>query len=121
MENLFKVLGDENRLRIIYLLSKEDLCVCELEAILDTSQSNVSRHLSRLKNEGILTFEKKSQWIFYSLDPKFIEKNKLLYKYMLEKMEVDKLFQKDLDKLNFYKKTGMTCNNIGELNKLYNR
>lgn len=58
MDNLFKTLSDENRLRIINLLRKGELCVCEIEAILDTTQSNVSRHLTRLRNEKIVIFEK---------------------------------------------------------------
>ncbi len=47
--NMFKALSDENRLRIMSLLIREELCVCEIEVILELSQSNVSRHLNKLK------------------------------------------------------------------------
>ncbi|OLS01990.1 ArsR/SmtB family transcription factor [Tissierella creatinophila] len=118
MDNLFKSLGDENRLRIINLLRKEELCVCEIEAILDTTQSNVSRHLTRLRNEEIVIFKKKSQWIYYEIDPKFIEDNKLLYEYLIAKMDRNSKFTRDLKKLSVYKESGMSCDNIEELNKV---
>lgn len=118
MDNLFKTLGDENRLRIINLLRKEELCVCEIEAILDTTQSNVSRHLTRLRNEKIVIFEKKSQWIYYEINPKFIEDNKLLYEYLIEKIDKNNKFIRDLEKLSVYKENGMSCDNIEELTKI---
>ena len=118
MDNLFKTLGDENRLRIINLLRKEELCVCEIEAILNTTQSNVSRHLTRLRNEEIVIFEKKSQWTYYEIDPKFIEDNKLLYEYLIAKMDQNNKLIKDLEKLSLYKENGMSCDNIEDLNKI---
>ena len=121
MDDLFKTLGDENRLRIINLLQYKELCVCEMEAILETTQSNVSRHLTRLRNEGSVIFEKKSQWIFYELNPKFIEENNLLYEYLKNKMSQKSKFKKDLEKLSFYKESGITCINIEELNSTYHK
>ncbi|MDY0235975.1 MAG: metalloregulator ArsR/SmtB family transcription factor [Gudongella sp.] len=115
MDNLFKSLADENRLRIINLLIREELCVCEIEAILDTTQSNISRHLTRLRNEEIVVFEKKSQWIYYHINPKFIEDNDLLYKYLIEKMGLNNKFKGDLKKLSLYKEKGMSCENIKEI------
>ena len=118
MDNLFKTLGDENRLRIVNLLRTEELCVCEIEAILDTTQSNISRHLTRLRNEKIVIFEKRSQWTYYEINPKFIENNKLLYEYLIEKMDQNSKLETDLKKLSVYKESGMTCDNIDELNKI---
>lgn len=118
MDNLFKVLGDENRLRIINLLRKEELCVCEIEAILDTTQSNVSRHLTRLRNEEIVTFEKKAQWAYYQINPEFIKKNKLLYEFIIEKMDQNSEFIKDLERLSKYKESGMSCDNIKEMDTI---
>ena len=94
------------------------MCVCEIEAILDATQSNVSRHLTRLRNEEIVIFEKKSQWTYYQIDPKFIEDNKSLYEYIVEKMNQDNKFIKDLKKLSVYKEKGMSCDTIEELNKI---
>ncbi len=118
MDSLFKTLGDENRLRIINLLRKEELCVCEMEVILDTTQSNVSRHLTRLRNEKIVIFEKKSQWTYYQVNPNFIQDNKQLYRYLIDKMDRNNKFIKDLQNLSLYKENGMSCDNIEKLNKI---
>lgn len=118
MENLFKVLGDENRLRIINLLLQEELCVCEIEIILDTTQSNVSRHLTRLRNEEIVIFEKRAQWTYYQVNPEFTRKNKLLYDFLIEKMDQNSEFIKDREKLSKYKESGINCDNIKELDTI---
>lgn len=118
MDNLFKVLGDKNRLKIINLLRKEELCVCEIEAILDTTQSNVSRHLTRLRNEEIVIFEKKAQWTYYQLNPEFIKCNKLLYRFLTEKMDQNNQFIKDLKRLSKYKESGVNCDNIKEMDQI---
>jgi ArsR family transcriptional regulator len=65
--NIIKALGDETRLRILKLLLKGELCVCELEAALKLPQSKVSRHLTVLRTAGLVNDRRKGQWIFYSL------------------------------------------------------
>lgn len=117
MEELFKVLGDENRLRILNLLRKEELCVCEIIAILQATQSNVSRHLGKLKSEGIVIFEKRAQWIYYSINPQFIEGNKLLYRFINEKMDQNIQWAEDLENLKKYKLSGYTCEELTEMSK----
>ncbi|SEI62498.1 transcriptional regulator, ArsR family [Alkalibacterium gilvum] len=109
MEHLFKALGDENRLRMINLLQGEELCVCEIEAILDTSQSNVSRHLTKLRSEDIVIFKKKAQWTYYQIDPVFIRDNENLYHYLIEKMQQKETFQDDLEQLSLYKEGKIHC------------
>ena len=65
---LFKALGEPNRLKIVKLLSLQELCVCELEAILDISQPRVSQHLKVLRKAGIVRERKERQKSFYRLD-----------------------------------------------------
>ena len=114
MDNLFKTLGDENRLRIINLLRKGELCVCEIENILNTTQSNVSRHLTKLRNENIVSFEKQSQWTYYKINPKFIEENRSLYEYLESKMIKNDKFIEDIKKLLAYKQSGLSCESINK-------
>lgn len=118
MDNLFKVLGDENRLRIINLLGKEELCVCEIESILDTTQSNISRHLTRLRNEGIVVFEKKAQWTYYQINSDFIRNNKLLYEFLMEKMDQNVEFLNDLERLSKYKESNISCDDLKEMGEV---
>ena len=65
--NLFKILGDYNRIRILCALSYEELCVCELSLLLDMSQSAISHQLRLLRNNDIVKFRKENKQIFYSL------------------------------------------------------
>ena len=64
---LFKALGDETRLRILNLLLRGELCVCDIMKILEMGQSKVSRHLAYLRNAGLVTDRREGLWMHYSL------------------------------------------------------
>ena len=66
VSEVLKALADQNRLRILNLLDSRALCVCDLEAILELNQSNLSRHLSKLKQAGIVSAQKKALFTYYS-------------------------------------------------------
>lgn len=63
---IIKALSDETRLRIMKLLLKRELCVCEIETALNLPQSKVSRHLTVLRSVGLVNDRREGQWIFYS-------------------------------------------------------
>jgi len=109
---IFKALGDENRLRIFNLLTKRELCVCEIEAVLEMTQSNASRHLSKLKSSGIIASEKKSQWVYYKMNDEFVKKNKLLYEFLKDKTAQDSRCLKDIEKLNKVKECDFSCDRM---------
>jgi ArsR family transcriptional regulator, arsenate/arsenite/antimonite-responsive transcriptional repressor len=112
MDHLFKTLGDTNRLRIVNLLRQRKLCVCEIEVILNTTQSNVSRHLSRLRNEKIITFEKHAQWIYYSIDQDFLDVHDLLFQYLEHRMNLETIYQEDIKHLQDYVRSGESCETL---------
>lgn len=62
-----KALSDPTRLKILYLLSDDELCVCEIINALDKPQSSISHHLNILKNSGFIKGRKDGVWIHYSL------------------------------------------------------
>ncbi|MDR3291562.1 MAG: metalloregulator ArsR/SmtB family transcription factor [Methanobrevibacter sp.] len=64
---LFKILGDFNRIRIIEALSKEELYVNELVALLGIGKSTVSHHLRHLRSSGLVKYRKQDKKIFYSI------------------------------------------------------
>lgn len=67
---LFKALGDETRIKIIYSLSREELCVCDVAQITGTSVAAASHHLRLLRNMGLAISRKQGKMVFYSLkDP----------------------------------------------------
>ncbi len=65
--DLLKVLADERRLRILALLTRRELCVCELVDVLGLPQYDVSRHLGRLKKIGLVTDRREGLWAYYSV------------------------------------------------------
>lgn len=69
---LFKNLSDETRLGIVLLLREiGELCVCDLCTALGQSQPKISRHLSMLRESGLLLDRKKGKWVYYRLSPHF--------------------------------------------------
>jgi ArsR family transcriptional regulator len=63
--NIFKALADPTRLRIVLLLRRRELCVCELMAVLGMEQSRVSRHMRVLREAGIAEDVREGRWIIY--------------------------------------------------------
>ncbi|MFB3916158.1 MAG: ArsR/SmtB family transcription factor [Terriglobales bacterium] len=66
-EQVFKGLADQNRLRILNLLLHGELCVCDIQYVLASSQPNVSRHLTYLKNAGLVLDRREGTRIYYRL------------------------------------------------------
>lgn len=110
--DVFKAFGDNTRLRIIYILRQEELCVCEIEVILGITQSNASRHLNKLKTVGIIDYEKKSQWVHYFIAPEFIKTNKTLLEYLDNHIRTNDKLIKDSSRLKKYKESGISCDHI---------
>lgn len=64
---IYKAFSDETRLRIVNLLDSDELCVCDLMAVLDMPQSKVSRHLAYLRNAGWIRGRRCGKWMHYFL------------------------------------------------------
>ena len=64
---MFKAFADETRLRILHLLTRGELCVCDIMAALRLPQSKVSRHLAYLRRAGVVRARKEGLWVHYSL------------------------------------------------------
>lgn len=70
MNEFFKVLADETRLRCLALIyENNELCVCELIHALELPQSKISRHLSLIKLNNLIVDRREGQWGFYSPCP----------------------------------------------------
>lgn len=67
MAELFKVFGDSTRIRILYILSECELCVCDIAALLGLTQPAVSYQLKMLKRSKLVTNRREGKTIFYSL------------------------------------------------------
>jgi len=62
---IFKALTDKNRIRILKMLEKKALCVCEITSVLNISTSTVSSHLAALKEAGYIYDTKDGKWVDY--------------------------------------------------------
>jgi ArsR family transcriptional regulator len=115
----FKVLADEARLQMLWLLfNKRELCVCDIMAVLEITQSKASRHLAALRNAGLATDRKEGLWSYYSLrsvdDPDIKAQLKLLRASLSKRTDAKQL----LMKLNAWlkaKKSGEICLKSGSL------
>lgn len=66
---IFKALADATRLKVAYALRVDEMCVCEVAALLDTTVQNASHHLRWLKRAGLATFRKEGKLVYYRLVP----------------------------------------------------
>lgn len=72
LSELFKVMGDPTRAQIVHTLAQEELCVCDLAAVLAMSVSAVSHHLRLLRNLRLVKFRKEGRMVYYSLDDEHV-------------------------------------------------
>lgn len=112
---VMKALGDETRLRMLYLLHRETLCVCDIEAILQINQSNASRHLAKLKTAKLITGEKQAQWVYYRVNKEILNSYVFLSDLLTKDLEQWPQSQKDLSRLLKYRECGGDCEHIVSL------
>ncbi len=64
----FKILGDPTRIKILHALSRRELCVCDIAAIVAMGQSAVSHQLRLLRGARLVKYRKEGKMVWYSLD-----------------------------------------------------
>jgi len=98
-EKILKALADKNRIRIIKMLQKKSLCVCEIKDVLNLANSTVSKHLSILREAGLIVDWKDGKWINYKInpEPEALVSNALLYIQL--QIEDDETIKKDRKKI----------------------
>ena len=72
LAELFKVFADSTRMKIIYALMENELCVCDIAAIVGTTQSAISHQLRILKQSKLVKYRKDGKVVYYSLDDEHI-------------------------------------------------
>ncbi len=89
---IFLACSDPSRLRILNLImTNGEMCITDLERILDFTQTKTSRHLIYLKNSGILTTRKFNQWAFYQVKDEVFD----MVKQILQFLRRDPVLQQD--------------------------
>lgn len=91
--DIYKALSDESRIRILHLLLKnQEMCISDLELILDFTQTKTSRHLAYMKNIGLIKHKKVDQWVYYFINTSYLEIITKLFSFFRK----DPLLQKDI-------------------------
>jgi ArsR family transcriptional regulator, arsenate/arsenite/antimonite-responsive transcriptional repressor len=99
LETYFKGLADVTRLRILNLLGWGELCGCDIQRVSGASQPNISRHLTYLKNAGLVLDRREGFRVFYRLAPAEDETLKALFEFLAATFRRDEGFGNDLRRL----------------------
>lgn len=103
MKNLLqitKALADENRLRIMMMVKEKEPCVCQIVEVLGTAPSTASKHLSILKNAGLIDYYKDGRWIYYHLPRKRDQLVQNTLQYLFSNLEDSEIIRRDLLQVN---------------------
>lgn len=69
---IFKMLADPNRLRLLHALGQEEMCVCDLAELVDTSASAVSHQLRLLRTARLVKYRREGKMVYYQLDDEHV-------------------------------------------------
>lgn len=73
LSEFFKVFGDSTRIKILYVLSQSEMCVCDIATLLQMGQSAISHQLRILKQMRLVTFRREGKTVFYQLSDSHIQ------------------------------------------------
>jgi ArsR family transcriptional regulator len=99
LDELLKAAGEPTRLRILNLLREGDICVCDLQAVLEIPQPTISRHLAALRHAGLVADTRNGTRVVYSLTPASTPQLEALYRLLDKCCPCDEVMQSDLARL----------------------
>jgi ArsR family transcriptional regulator len=82
-------LADESRVRALLALTRGRLCVCQIAELLQLAPSTVSKHLSILRQGGLVEFEKRGRWIYYAIPAQPDDSVRQSLEWILGRLEKD--------------------------------
>ena len=106
---LFKALADETRLRILNLLCRRELCVCQIVEVLEIGQSKASRHLAHLRHAGLVTDRREGLWMYYSLSDPRVELQRRVIEWLKQAEDEVPMGAADLEALGNLGECGDLC------------
>ena len=91
LSELFKVIGDPTRIKILWVLDNHEMCVCDIANVLNMTKSSISHQLAVLRDNGIVKNRKDGKEVYYTLDDEHIkELYELGLVHIYHKMEGEK-------------------------------
>ena len=96
INKVLSALAEQSRLRIMASLRLRKMAVCEIRELLKLSFSTVSKHLSILKDAGLIDFEKEGKWVIYQLNEDLSPEIKEILDQVLSSVSQDEQIKEDL-------------------------
>jgi len=109
---IFKILSDTNRLRILNILYGKELCVCELEYLLGISQSNLSKHLRLMSQAGFLESRRQNKFAYYKINETVLKEHPFLITILEKELIKETDFLEEITKRQQYEVSELNCHNI---------
>ena len=109
---IYRCLGDETRLRMLYLLTQGPLCVCHFQGILKIPQVAVSKHLAYLRTNGLVQSQRHGKWMIYQLPQKPSRELDLQLRCLQDCVQTSAVFRQDLKRL---KAMNCECDWVGKV------
>lgn len=115
---IYKAFSDEARLRILSILFHfGEICISDLELVLDYTQTKTSRHISYLKHAGLITYKKHEKWSYYEVKEEYRD----LISLIIESVDQDELIAQDKDNYKImYGNGSLAIRKLHNLQKKYN-
>ena len=102
--NITKALSDENRIRALMMLTGGELCVCQIIEMLGLAPSTVSKHMSILRQAGLVETHKEGRWIYYRLADRKALKACEILNWLEKHLKNDKRISDDVKQLRRIRK-----------------
>lgn len=100
LDQVFRVLADPTRLRILHLMADREICVCYFSEILQLPQPKISRHLAYLRNAGMVAARREGKWMHYRLVPSKDPVATNILRETLKHLRQTRDLQRDVARLN---------------------
>lgn len=99
MELFFAALADRTRLRLVNMMSSDEICVCFFAEVIETNQPKISRHLAYLKRAGLVTARRDGKWMHYRITEPKNKRAAEVFAVIREMLKEDKEMKADRKKL----------------------
>ena len=99
LHELLRAAGEPTRLRILNLLRRRSLCVCDLQVVLGIPQSTVSRHLAALRHVSLVVDRRAGNRVLYALTPAASPQEEALRRLMEKCSDSEEVLRADLIRL----------------------
>jgi DNA-binding transcriptional ArsR family regulator len=102
--NMMKALSDENRIRALMMITSGELCVCQIIEMLGLAPSTVSKHISILRQAGLVETRKEGRWVYYKRADHEAQSVRNILDWLGNQLKNDKRILNDVKQLRRMKK-----------------